>query len=111
MVGLAVTFYLLLPLWEGNRSTPTPLSYNGNLYYTRTLFLTIYFGQILHGFCVFLAIGAYDAIFIQCIMVMTYKFRAMTELLRLLAICDDLKAEEQKEILVDIYKIHLNVLE
>lgn len=78
---------LMKPIRQGIWNTDNPssvtgwivhISYDGNLYHSRSLFLAIYLGQILHGLCVFLRISAYDAIFMQCIMVMTYKFRTMT---------------------------------
>lgn len=40
---------------------------------------------------------------------MTYKFQLMKELLQLLDKCNH--NEEQQQILVDVYKMHLNVLE
>ena len=109
----AVTFYLTLPLLEGNRATPTPVSIDGVILSQVSFkyFVLIYGGEFLHAFFVFLVISGFDAIFIQCIMSMTFRFRTMRELLNLLSDCSKLQPEEQKEILVDIYKMHLNVLE
>lgn len=57
--------------------------------------------------------AGYDVIFIQCIMLMKYRFRTMTEMLQLLQFSEVTKGDALKknEILVDIYKMHVNVLE
>lgn len=109
-MGSAVSLYLIQPLFHGNRTIPTPISLNGVTYYPFPVFLAFYLGQIVHGTFVFLALSGYDIIFIQCIKLMTYRFRTMSKLLCLLKNCEKLDMELQKEILVDISKIHLNVL-
>lgn len=111
LVGSAVMFYLGQPLLIGNRAVPTTVSIDGVHYFTFRVFVSIYLGQILHGICVFLVLSGYDAIFIQSTMLMTYKFKTMIDLLQLLKDCQETRPAAQKQILVDICKMHLNVLE
>lgn len=110
LVGSAVVFYLAQPLIKGNRTTPTPISLNGVTYHPSPVFLSFYFGQLIHAFFVFVAMSGYDAIFIQCIQLATYRFRTMSQLLGLLKNCEAEDVQKQKEILVDMSKMHLDVL-
>lgn len=74
------------------------------------LFLVIYLGQSIHGLFAFAALTGYDAIFIQCIQLMTYRFRIMSNLLKLLCDCEKMPPEEQTEVLIDVCKMHLDTL-
>lgn len=103
--------YLVMPLWEGNRSMPTPISIGGNKYWSLQVWLVLYCGQIIHGCCVFFALSGYDTIFIQCTMLMKYRFRMMSNMLSLLRDTKQSDSRKHKEILVDVYKMHLDVLE
>lgn len=78
-------------------------------------FLVIYVGQVIYGVCVCFLLSGYDAIFIQCIMTMSYRFRTMARLLQLLNVTDGRKEEDgrakDKEIIGLVYKMHCSVLE
>lgn len=110
-VCVALLFYLVNPLVQGNRMTPTPLSFGGVTYLSMPRFVSLYLLQSIHSLCVAFTLCGYDAIFITCIMLMTYKFRTMGRLLELLHDCSVIDAKEQKVILVDIYKMHMDLLE
>lgn len=110
LIAAAFMFYLAKPLLIGKRSLPTPISINGEQYFYLPVFLSFFAGQIIHGICVVTALSGYDAIFIQCIMLMKYKFRTMSHLLQLLQDCHNIAPDDQTDILEDLYKMHLNVL-
>lgn len=110
LIAAAFMFYLAKPLLIGKRSLPTPISINGEQYFSLPVFLSFFAGQIIHGICVVTALSGYDAIFIQCIMLMKYKFRTMSHLLELLQDCHNIAPDDQTDILEDLYKMHLNVL-
>lgn len=78
-------------------------------------FLVIYVGQVIYGVCVCFLLSGYDAIFIQCIMTMSYRFRTMARLLQLLNVTDGRKKEDgrakDKEIIGLVYNMHCSVLE
>lgn len=74
-------------------------------------FLVIYVGQVIYGLCVFFLLSGYDAIFIQCIMTMSYRFRAMSELLQLLNYTGPRDEQKDKDLIGLIYRMHLSVLE
>lgn len=74
------------------------------------MFIAHYVGQAIHGVFVVTAISGYDAIFIQCIMLMTYKFKTMVDLLHILKDCREKDQLQQQQVLVDLHKMHLNVL-
>lgn len=110
-VCASTLLYLFQPLVSGNRETPTQVNINGNDYWPIRIFLMIYLGQFIHGVCVGFGITAYDDVFIQCIMVMSYRFKTLGELLKLLNY-DGLRDEKRdRKILVDVYKMHLSALE
>lgn len=91
LIGSAAFLYMMKPLGEGNRATPTPI-------------------VVLQSVLVIASMAGYDAVFILCIQLMTYRFRTMNETMQLLKDCKQVGAEQQKEILVDIYKMRLDVL-
>lgn len=111
LIFSAVGFYVSLPMWQGNQLTPTPLTFGGQMYTSGSVYLTTYGAQMIHAFCVSLTLSGYDAIFILCTMIMTYRFKTMIELLKLLQDCTTKDGPSQREIIVDIYKMHLELLE
>lgn len=110
-MGSAAASYLLQPLVLGNRATPTLVSVNGVVYWPTHTFLVIYVGQVIYGLCVFFLLSGYDAIFIQCIMTMSYRFRTMAELLQLLNYAGPRDEQKDKDLIGMIYRMHLSVLE
>lgn len=110
-MGSAAASYLLQPLVLGNRATPTLVSINGVVYWPLHTFLVIYVGQVIYGLCVFFLLSGYDAIFIQSIMTMSYRFRAMSELLQLLNYTGPRDEQKDKDLIGLIYRMHLSVLE
>lgn len=95
------------------RALPTPVYINGNTFWPMKTYVAIYLGQSIYAFSGMCAMGGYDVIFIQCIMLMKYRFRTLIEMLKLLKSSDVDQRDDRKdkEILVDLYKMHLNVLE
>lgn len=75
------------------------------------IFVIIYVGQVLYGLCVFFLLSGYDAIFMQCTMTMSYRFRTMSQLLLLLNYPGSRDSAKDTEIIRLIYKMHLGVLE
>lgn len=115
LLGSAAFSYLLQPLLRGNRETPTIVSINDVVYWPMSIFLAIYVGQVIYGLCVCFLLSGYDAIFIQCIMTMSYRFKTMAQLLILLH--EQPGDREQKrddakdrEVIGLVYKMHLSVL-
>lgn len=100
-----------MPLWEGPQSLPTPISVNGNECWPFRVYLALYLGQFIHAFCVVCGLSGYDVIFIQCLLVMKYRFRMMSNMLSLLQDIKQRDSEKHKEILVDVHKMHLDVME
>lgn len=114
LIIAAIALYLLTPFLSLNeRALPTPVSINGNTFWPMKTYVAIYLGQSIYAFSGMCAMGGYDVIFIQCIMLMKYRFRTLIEMLKLLKSSDVDQRDDRKdkEILVDIYKMHLNVLE
>lgn len=110
-VFVATCFYLFNPVFMRVRETPTQVSINGNDYWPDHVFALIYLGQFIHGVCVGFGLTAYDDVFIQFTMSMSYRFRTLTELLKLLNYSGERNNQKDRQILVDIYKLHLSVLE
>lgn len=110
IIGTAALSYVLQPLINGNRETPAVISINGVTYWPLHIFLAIYAGQVLYAFCVFFILCAYDVIFIQCVLTMSYRFRTMCEILKLLNYSGPRLDEKDKQIIVDVYLMHLSVL-
>lgn len=106
----ATTFYVTWPLALGNRTTPTPLSYNGETYFSQRVFLTIYVAQVLHAHCVCFGINGFDILFIQSILILTFHFTTMRNILKMLDNCMEVSEQKQKDIMVQIYKMHLDQL-
>lgn len=73
--------------------------------------MTIYLLQMLHCYLIFFGATGFDAVFMQGIMILSYKFRSMTGLLGLLDNCSEQEEGVQREILVDIHKMHLDILQ
>lgn len=111
LLGTAAASYLLQPLLKGNRETPTIISIDGVVYWPMRIFVIIYVGQVLYGLCVFFLLSGYDAIFMQCTMTMSYRFRTMSQLLLLLNYPGSRDSAKDTEIIRLIYKMHLGVLE
>lgn len=111
LLGSAAASYLLQPLLKGNRETPTIISIDGVVYWPMRIFVIIYVGQVLYGLCVFFLLSGYDAIFMQCTMTMSYRFRTMSQLLLLLNYPGSRDSAKDTEIIRLIYKMHLGVLE
>lgn len=77
------------------------------------IFLAIYVGQVVYGLCVCFLLSGYDAIFVQLIMTMSYRFRAMSrisQILNRLAKGCERDHERDTEIIGLVYKMHLSVL-
>ena len=77
-------------------------------------FLAIYFGQMVYGLCVFFLLSGYDAVFIQCIMTLSYRFRTMARLLELLSTGSEESSRDDardREVIGLVYHMHLSVLE
>lgn len=111
LIGIGTCAYLFQPIVTGVRETPTQVSINGNDYWPDHIFYMIYLAQFTHGCCVGLGMIGYDNIFIQFTMAMSYRFRTMTELLHLLDYSGERSEAKDRQVLVDIYKMHLKVLE
>lgn len=110
-VFLCSASYLFTPMVLRVRETPTQVSINGNDYWPDHIFVAIYIGQFIHGSCVCFGISAYDLVFITFTMTMSYRFRTMTEILKLLNYVGKRDDKKDRKILVDLYKMHLSVLE
>lgn len=84
---------------------------HGNGAHSTELFLIIYFVQSIHATCVFLALVGYDTIFIQCTMLLGFRFETLGELVVLLGDCTKVASSLQRKILVEMYRMHQNTLE
>lgn len=111
LIVLGTLAFLFTPIVTGVRETPTQLSINGNDYWPDRTFVLIYIGQFVHGSCVGFGLTGYDDVFIQFTMTMSYRFRTMTELLGLLNYKGNRDYSKDRQVLVDIYQMHLEVLE
>lgn len=109
-VGSALVFYLGQPFILGNRSTPIPVSFGGQEYFSLPVFLTIYFIQMIHGVCVVLCIAGYDGFFILFIMQLMIKFQIMGRTLGLLNDCGSISSEKQREVLIHVCRMHNSAL-
>lgn len=107
---MATFFYVFNPIFMRVRETPTQVSINGNTDWPDHIFVLIYLGEIMHGFCVMCGVSAYDNVFVQFTMSMAYRFRTMKELLELLNYSGQRDNQRDRRILVDLYKMHLSVL-
>lgn len=110
VIVVTVLSYLAQPMVAGNNGTPTLISINGTTDWSLSVYCLIYASQAIYAFSVLFSMGAYDAIFIQCIMVLLFRFRTMSHILRLLDESGYRSPVEDKEILVDVYKMQLDVL-
>lgn len=81
------------------------------------IYILIYFGQVVYGLCVCFLLSGYDAIFIQCIMTISYRFRSMANLLQL--ITEGPSSEQplmerdhakDRQLIDEVYKMHVQVL-
>lgn len=108
---MALGFFVLQPIYLGNRATPILIAFNGEVhYYSIPVFLTIYLGQAIHGSCVVILVCGYDAIFIQAIMQITIQYRIMRNTLGLLKKCDTTRSSSQRDVLVHLWKLHTSSL-
>lgn len=103
--------YALQPVLLRVHETPTQVSINGNDQWPLHTFVLIYVAQVTTGVILALGICGYDNVFIQCSMVMSYRFRTMSQLLNLLNYKGPRDAGKDRQVLVDVYKMHLSVLE
>lgn len=103
--------YALQPVLLRVHETPTQVSINGNDQWSLPVFVLIYVTQVTTGVILALGICGYDNVFIQCSMVMSYRFRTMGQLLSLLNYKGPRDARKDMQVLVDVYKMHLSVLE
>lgn len=111
LVFMAVFSYLTQPLLIGNRTLPTQIYINGTVRWPFKIFATIYLLQVGHGICVFLGLSSFDAIFIQVVLLMRYKFKIMSKIIGLLNYSGPRDNKKDTEILNDVYLMHLDVLE
>lgn len=111
LIAGAIVSYAINPIWKRFTETPTQLSINGNSDWSFPIYHLIYGSQLIYCYYGFVAMSAYDLFFIQCIMQLSYRFTTMSDLLSLLQETGERNARKDKEVLVDIYKMHLDVLE
>lgn len=111
LVVSACGLYVIQPIVLRVRKTPTPISINGNDYWPTHIFGIIYLGQFINAIIHGCGLSAYDGVFIQCTMTMSYRFRTLKEVLNLLNYSGPRDDQRDRQILVDIYKMHLSVLE
>lgn len=107
---IAVVFYIFGPILSGNNATPTLVSINGSANWDVPIYLTIYGCQIVFALGVLFSLGGYDAIFMQCIMVLMYRFRTMSNIAFQIETGPERSHARDKEILIDLYEFHLSVL-
>lgn len=107
----AVTVYIFGPILSGNyNATPTLVSINGSAIWDGAIYFTIYGCQIVFALCVLFSLGGYDAIFMQCIMVLMYRFRTMSNIAFQIESGPERSHSRDKEILMDLYDFHLSAL-
>lgn len=108
---MGTSTYLFQPIIMRVRETPTQVSLNGNNDWPDHVFFLLYLGQFTHGVCAGLGMTSYDSAFIMCIMSMAYRFRTLTQMLTLLDYTGTRNDQKDRQILDDIYKMHIDVLE
>lgn len=96
------------------RETPTRIIINGDEAkdWPHHLFALIYVTQCFYALCCATTIFAYDGVFILIAMSLRYRFRVLAQLLlSSLSYPGPRDHRKDRRILLDIYKIHLSVLE
>lgn len=87
------------------------VSIDGNDYWPGPAFFLLYCCQVCHAAFSGFGLAAYDGVFLQITMSLTYRFTTMRELLNLLDYQGKRDNGKDRQILVDIYKMHYSVLE
>lgn len=112
LIVSAVSTYAIFPVFIGFSELPTQISINGKDDWTFPNYQIIYGLQLIYCFYGIGAMIAFDCVFIQCVMQFTYRFQTLSDLLSLLRETDQPRnSKKDKQILVDIYKMHLDVQE
>lgn len=100
---------LLVPLLAGERKTPVVVSLGGETYHPLPLFVALYLAQCTHV-CYCAVMCGFDGFFMQCIQQLSYKYRTMSDLLKMLRNCQDMAVETQTGTLGLIYRMHVGTL-